>query len=378
MRANVFTDAALKRHAGRFVWLSMNTERADAAPFLDKFPVEGWPTLFVIDPGAEKVALKWPGSATVPQLVRLLDDGERAVKGGGQGLEAKLTALDRAFGQGNNEEAARIGSELAAAPPDWPGRPRAVELWLSALSSLKQWDTCASAASAELDRLARGAPYADVTGMGLSCAQELPKDAAGRADRIDKLEKTAEQILEKRDIAMAGDDYSGLFLTVVGSHEARGDADGQKAWTQKWARYLEEAAAKASSPEARAVYDSHRMTAYGMLKQPEKSLPMLQASEKALPDDFNPPARLAAVYRDLGRYDEALAASERALARAQGPRRLRILSTKADILQKKGDVPSARKTLDDALAFAAALPKAQQYQSVIDSLQKKRAELDLH
>ena len=30
MRAFVFTDAALKRHAGRFVWLSVNTERIDA------------------------------------------------------------------------------------------------------------------------------------------------------------------------------------------------------------------------------------------------------------------------------------------------------------------------------------------------------------
>src|SRR3954467_11935653 len=108
MRAFVFTDAKLDRQAGRFVWLSMNTEETSAGPFLEKFPVEGWPTLFIIDPRTERVALKWPGVLTVPQLERLLDDGERAVKGAAKGLEAQLAALDQAFGQGRHEEAARL------------------------------------------------------------------------------------------------------------------------------------------------------------------------------------------------------------------------------------------------------------------------------
>src|SRR5690349_20688987 len=128
MRAFVFTDAALKRHAGRFVWLSVNTERTDAAPFLEKFPVEAWPTLFVIDPRTERAALRWPGSATVAQLVKLLDDGERALKGSGKGLDAQLAAADQAFARERHEEAARLAGQLAAAAPaDWAGRPRTVE-----------------------------------------------------------------------------------------------------------------------------------------------------------------------------------------------------------------------------------------------------------
>src|SRR5690242_6978644 len=131
MRAFVFTDAKLERHAGRFVWLSMNTEETSAGPFLEKFPVDGWPTFFVIDPNTEKVALKWPGAATVPQLERLLDDGERAVKGAAKGPDAQLAALDLAYGQGKYEEAARLGAKLAAsAPKNWPGRPRTVGVWM--------------------------------------------------------------------------------------------------------------------------------------------------------------------------------------------------------------------------------------------------------
>ena len=117
MRAFVFTDAKLERHAGRFVWLSMNTEETSAGPFLEKYPVDSWPSFFIIDPKTERVALKWPGSATVPQLEQLLDDGERALKGAAKGPAAQLAAEDQAFAQGKYEEAARLGAQLAAKAP---------------------------------------------------------------------------------------------------------------------------------------------------------------------------------------------------------------------------------------------------------------------
>jgi len=247
-----------------------------------------------------------------------------------------------------------------------------VELWIDALFELKQWEPCARTALAEREKLPRVPAYLDVVGMGLSCAGELPKDAPGRAGLIAPLEKAADELLAKRDVAIAADDYSGLFGTVVDVREDRGDAEGARATAERWAAYLEEQAAKAPTPEARAVFDPHRLTAYQKLKQPERALPMLQASEKALPDDFNPPARLAVAYRDLGRFDEALAATDRALARARGPRKLRIYSTRAAVQEKKGDPAAARRTLDDALAFAATLPRAQQYEGLLSSLKKQR------
>jgi tetratricopeptide (TPR) repeat protein len=376
MRAFVFTDTRLERHAGRFVWLSMNTEETSAGPFLEKFPVDSWPTLFIIDPKAERVALKWPGSATVPQLERLLDDGERALKGTATGLDAQLAAEDQAFAQGKHAEAARLGAQLAAkAPRDWPERGRAVELQILALFELKQWGPCAKTALDERARLPRTPAYVDVVSMGLTCAGELPKDAPGRAGLIDPLEQDAAELLAKRDVPIAADDYSGLYGTMVDLREERGDAAGARAMAEAWAKYLEGEAARATTPEGRAVFDPHRMAAYLKLKQPEKALAMLQESEKALPEDFNPPARIAATLKELGRYPEALAAADRALALARGPRKLRIYSTRAGVQQKQGDLAGAKKTLDAGLAFAATLPKAQQYDGPINALKKQREEI---
>ena len=65
MRAYVFTDAALARHAGRFVWLEMDTEKKQNATFRTQFPVTALPTFLIVDPMTEKVALRWVGGATV-------------------------------------------------------------------------------------------------------------------------------------------------------------------------------------------------------------------------------------------------------------------------------------------------------------------------
>src|SRR5688500_2422445 len=132
MRATVFTDPALARHAGRFVWLSIDTEREENSPFQERFPIAAWPTLLVVDPATEKAALKWMGSATVARLLKLLEDGERAVRGSGQGLEGLLAAADQAYALGRTPEAATLASEVVgAAPPDWDRRPRSVELWVT-------------------------------------------------------------------------------------------------------------------------------------------------------------------------------------------------------------------------------------------------------
>ena len=65
MRANVFTDRALERQAGRFVWLSIDTEKERNAPFLEKFPIRLYPTLLVIDPEREEAVFRWLGGASV-------------------------------------------------------------------------------------------------------------------------------------------------------------------------------------------------------------------------------------------------------------------------------------------------------------------------
>src|SRR4030067_315333 len=77
------------------------------------------------------------------------------------------------------------------------------------------------------------------------------------------------------------------------------------------------------------------------------------------------------------RGDGALAASDRALAKAYGPRRLRILDTRADIQVGRSDVPAARRTLEDPIRTAEALPAGQPSESSIAGLKKKLDALPL-
>ena len=64
MQSYVFADPALAPQAARFVFLSVDTEKAESADFLARYPIDVWPTLLVIDPAEERAVLRWPGSPT--------------------------------------------------------------------------------------------------------------------------------------------------------------------------------------------------------------------------------------------------------------------------------------------------------------------------
>src|ERR1700755_2318217 len=106
MRAFVFTDKALERYAGRFVWLSVDIENAANAKFLQKYPISEMPTLLVVDPRKESVVLRYSGGATVPQLEKLLDSGQQTFRARSLSESDKLLAnADRFSSNGMASEA---------------------------------------------------------------------------------------------------------------------------------------------------------------------------------------------------------------------------------------------------------------------------------
>src|SRR5215510_9060622 len=182
MRAFVFTDPSLKRHAGRFVWLSINTERADNAPFLERFPVQAWPSFFIIDPQKETAAIRWVGGATVPQLEKLLADGRRAIHPSTRGVAEVLSRADLLYGEGKNADAAEAYREaLRMAPPGWPQYPRAVESLLFALAHEHEPKGCATTAQEAYAKLAHTPSAANVAATGLDCSLDLAADDPDRA-----------------------------------------------------------------------------------------------------------------------------------------------------------------------------------------------------
>jgi tetratricopeptide (TPR) repeat protein len=213
----------------------------------------------------------------------------------------------------------------------------------------------------------RGPSFANAAGFGLGCASELKGDPRGRA--LGVLEP-----LGTEAVGLAGllaDDRSGLYEILVELREQAGDATGKKALAAKWLSFLEAEAARAPAAEQRAAFDPHRVSAALALGDPMRSVPALQASERDLPRDYNPPARLAVLFRAAGRYDEALQAIDRALAKVYGPRALRLYDTKADIQVKKGDQAGAKKTFEQALTVARALPPEQRRDQLVSGLQKR-------
>jgi len=375
MRAFVFTDKSLERRAGQFVWLSINTERAGNTAALSRFPVEAWPSFFVIDPRTEKVALRWVGGATLPQVEKLLDDGRRAVAGPGKGLEEILTRADSLYGAKKNAEAAAAYREvLAKAPAQWKHRARATESLLFALQSTRDFASCADTARTAFPKLADTPSAANVAATGLDCALAMKVDDPRRSDLVAALAQDARSIVAHPRRGLAADDVSSVYDELAQERSSAKDEAGRRKVLSDWALFLEGEASHAKTPEARAVFDSHRVSVYLALGEPERAVGMLEASERDLPEDYNPPARLAVAYKAMKRWDDALAASDRALAKAYGPRKVGILSTRADILAGKGDKAAARQALEEAIRFAESLPAEQRSDQSIAALKKKLAE----
>ncbi|HYH07118.1 MAG TPA: thiol reductase thioredoxin [Thermoanaerobaculia bacterium] len=372
MKAYVYTDKSLERYAGRFVWLSVNTEAAETAAFLKKYPIPALPTLLVLDPKRDTVALRYVGGATVPQLRKMLDDAERSHRARMEAQTDRLLAeADQLASEGKQADAAKTyDAAIRTAPGRWTRLGRAAESLVYSLSLAGDRERCTARALELYPRLKGTMAAANVASTGLWCAIALKQDAD-----VAKLETYTREAFDNKKIEMSNDDRSGLYMALIEARDFEGDDEGAIALRGEWVAFLEEAAAKATTPEQRTVYDSHRLSAYLDLGMPEKAVPMLEQSERDFPDDYNPPSRLAYAYKALEQYDKALAASDRALAKVYGPRKLAVLSVRADIYMAKGDAKTAKETLVQAIEYGKSLPEGQRPDKRIAAFEKRLAEM---
>jgi tetratricopeptide (TPR) repeat protein len=373
MRAYVFTDKSLERYAGQFVWLSIDTEDSKNTAFLKAHPISVWPTLLILDP-KDKVVFRYAGGGTVPQIRKLLDDGQHAFRGAHSKADTLLVRADALAGQGKQAEAAKAFDEaIAAAPKGWPQLGRASESLVFALLQSQNPQQCAERALALYPRVRGTGSAVNVAATGLSCATDLDAKSWNRSELTSGLEKATRETLAAADkIKMSADDRSGLYESLVDARDQAKDESSARKLREEWSAFLDREAAKAKTPDQRAVYDSHRLTVYLGLKQPEKAIAMLEQSERDLPKDYNPPARLISAYRAAGRFDDSIAASDRALKLAYGPRKIGIYRSLAATYVAKGDKASARKTIEEAIHYAESLPTEQRSEGTIASMKKQR------
>jgi tetratricopeptide (TPR) repeat protein len=352
LKQHVLNAPELADEARRYVFLSVDTEKESSVAFLAKFPIDVWPTLFIIEPKSETAVLKWLGTGTVEQLKKLLDDGEAAARDDA----SPLAKADRLYAERSPEAVTAYLNAFQAMPKDHPRRARALESLLNAQYLAQQYPACAQTAVENAAGLPRGPSFVNVVALGLSCATESKQG-------VEVLEPLALEALELDGIL--ADDKSGVYEELVDLRTERKDDEGAKALALQWLAFLEGEAAKAKTPAARAVFDPHRTEAAIAAKDPLRAEAALKQSERELPDDYNPPARLALVYREAGRFDDAMAACERAFAKVYGPRKMRLYETKATILAKKGDVAGEKTAFSEGIAYWHALPAPQRSQKVL-------------
>jgi tetratricopeptide (TPR) repeat protein len=331
----------------------------------------------VIQPDSETVAYRWMGGATVAQMQRVLDDGREAARPGRGEFATKLAAADRLFGAGKNAEAVKAYREaLPLAPKGWPRYGRTIESLLFALEVSDNAEGCAQTALEAYPKVADGPSAANIAASGLSCALDLPAEKLERPKLVAELEKATREAMANPKIAMTADDRSGVYQVLIEDRKDAKDDAGARKMAQEWSAFLDGEAARAATVEQRTSLDPHRLLAYIELKEPEKAVPMLEASERDLPSDYNPPARLALAYKEMKKFDEALAASDRALSKAYGPRKVGILRTRSEIYQGMGKPAEAVATLEGAIRYAEGLPAEQRSEGMIPSLQKKLAAIE--
>ena len=378
MKSYVFPDGVLSPVADRYVWLEVDTEKPANRAFVEQFPAEALPTLLVIDPRTGKAFRRWVGSATVVELAARLRATALALTPGAPGTpaQAALARASAADATGDHPAATEAYRQaLAASVPRSLDHGQAVEGLVQRLAQDGDPAGCVELAREELSHVAPGTALATLAATGLSCALELDEDDARRVTALGALEDRVASLARDPSVVLMADDRSSLFETEEGARRARGDLAGARATALRWTAFLEQEAGRATTPEARAVFDSHRLSAYLALGEPERAIPMLEQSARDFPGDYNPPARLAVTYLAMREPWKALEEARRASSLVYGPRTLRVLLVRAEAEARVGDSHAARVTLARAEKLVNELPPPQRHTSMHTAIAAKRKAL---
>lgn len=377
MKAFVFGDPALRPLAERVVFASIDTDREANAPFLTRHAVHVWPTLFLLSAEDDKVIGYWPGSASSAELRAFVDDALRSVDAAKpEGDPARDLALAQAAYAARDDKKAidAYARAVTHADPSWPRRSEALVGWVQALRTAKRYDECVAVAEKHLAEVRGAAIPADFSGGLLMCADELPSGSAKEAARTAAIARLREFLAQPPSDASA-DDVADAWATLSEALAATGDAAGSRKANEARLAVMEKAAASAPSPEAAATFDYGRANAYLALGRGDEAVRMLEAREKEKPEAYEPPARLGSVLAALGRHREAIAAYDRAIARAYGPRKLRYLKQKADVFAKVGDRAAEISVRREEVRGYEALPPGQASAWQLDEARRRLGSL---
>ncbi|OLC20001.1 MAG: hypothetical protein AUH38_00835 [Deltaproteobacteria bacterium 13_1_40CM_68_24] len=362
MQRFVLSDAGMKPISDGLVWSSVETERETNKAVVEKYPVDAWPTFLIVDPDNEAVLGRFLGSGTVQDMRAFVQDGIRAYREKGRPADPAWAAQrdgDAARNRGNLEATAdAYGRAVQLSAPDEPQRPERLNLYMLALLRLKDFRSCVRTGLAEAGHTPDSALGVDFQSYAFACARELPPgDPDAVRMRLLAMARVQE-IVAKPDAPLAADDRSDALANLAEMLDVAGRHPEAVSAMEERARVLESAAAAAPDATLASTFDAHRTETYLYLKEARKAEHLLARREKEMPQDYNPPARLARVLLEEKKLTEAEAAVDRALAKMdRGQRRVGVLALKAKILQAEGKNTSA--VWREQLEVLRSLPKTQ-------------------
>ena len=365
MKHYVLDSPALRSWGEHIVFVAVDTEKEKNAAFVDQNAIDVWPTFFVLDPEKGDVLGYWPGSGSVKEMDEFMRealaarDARRAAKLDPKSPLAALLAGKGAQAASDYDAAAKhYQRAVEGSKPDWPRRSEAVAGWVSALFNAGRADPCVDAGTKHLAEVRGAAKPTDVARVLLDCSEHV-KSAAKQKAALELVRTRLAAIAASPHPEATPDDRADTLDVLADVLLSLGDKAGaQKAMVERLA-ILEKASKAAPTPQAAQTYDPALANALLAMGRASEAIALLEKREKQLPSSYEPPGRLAGVLLALKKYPEALAAVERALKHSEGPRRIRFLEIKADVLAGQGDHAGQVKALEDAVAGYEAQAKRQ-------------------
>jgi thioredoxin-like negative regulator of GroEL len=366
MQAFVLTDAKLPGAGARFVFLSLNTELAKNADFIERFPTQGWPTFYVLAPDGRSVRARWLGAASPGQFARFLADAERVdsaaaaqTPGESEALGLLTVAAELAAERRYAEAAVQYRVALDHAPSDWVRAPDVRVALASALLKANEPGACVDLAlSAPAADVRAPVSVSDFAASTLDCADRLPANDSRQRRARERAASELALLCEQGSAELTPDDRADACGSWMAAGEALGDVAGARRAAETRLAVLEDAA-RGMPDTVALIYDPARSETLVALGRGEEALELLRARAAALPDNYNPPYYAARVALRLKRWELGLEAADRALALAYGPRRANVYGLKADLLLGAGRKREAVEAVKSQVATLSSLPEGQ-------------------
>jgi tetratricopeptide (TPR) repeat protein len=348
----MLAHADLAGYAGQFVWLELNFDKPENQAFFSQFAADATPTFFIVNP-EEKVIASQTGAMSLAELLQFPDRGISNTAATGQNpADLALERGDTLAASRPAEASEAYREALRVAPAAWPRRKLAEASLAEALESAEKWQECAETAASEAANMKLDVQFSRTVLAGIWCVVRggaAPWSPAA-AEKLAPLTKEA--------LAMSTtvrDHRDKLYRALMYLALSRNDRTQAAEWGDKWLAELD--SIRPASEEERSAVDIARVEAIETYGDPERILPALQASERAMPRNYNASLRLAQMENAARHYDDAIAACDRGLRRQPGALgRSWLLQTKADALTQKGRLAEARSAFTQALEAAKAIP----------------------